>query len=107
MKVSDRSLLEFVKTDNGFGKVFKHKLIINFCKFQESKGFEAPPLLVELLTMECVRSKNTVNIYELFEKLQPEVCKLSKVQQECGLILCKDYWQFSSSDLLKTLKAII
>ena len=107
MLVSEKSLLEFLKSDNGFGRVFKHKLVISFCEFKQSEGLEVPELLVTLLLLECEKSKNLVNVCDVFEILQPAVCNLSKIQQECGLVLCKDYWQLSSTDLLKTLYLIV
>lgn len=106
MILSRESLHKLYQENHGFGKVFKHKIVRNFCEDRKNEGFERYAILERLLLVECAYTRNTVNLYETYETLKPYIENLDPSVIPFVLVLCDDNWGSSSFDLLQTVAKV-
>ena len=106
MFLSTISLLKFASSVDGFGKVFKHKFINNFCEVKENQGYECSPLVRELLLAECLYTNNEVDLNAFFPKIYQMASSLTEAETTYALTLLEENWCLSAESLLETIKTI-
>lgn len=100
------SLLKFVSSTSGYGKVFKHKFINNFCDIKEKQGYTCTPLIKNLLLTECIYTRNEVDLIVFFNKIYPIAVRLTEEEKEYASTLLSENWSLSALDLIETIKTI-
>lgn len=100
------SLQKLYRETQGFAKVFKNKIVRDFCEECKNEGFKHPELLEKLLLVECSYYSNKVNFYEFYNTLGPLIDNMNSDKVAFALTLCEENWQLSSLDLIKTINQI-